>query len=139
MLGRLTCVAMLIALTGCSTTPVDPGSARAVPPERVLSPTLLSPDVNRTAQIVVSRDQGMRGSACSYIISFDNVKVLALRSSETATLHVAPGAHFLRLETTGGLCGRTVMSQNVFIAAGERQVYRAIQPGAGEAHLSRVE
>jgi len=139
MIGRLSWAAMVIVLAGCSTTPVDPGSARAVPPERVLNPTLLSPDSERTAQIVVSRDQGMRGSACSYIISLDNVKVMALRSSESATLHVTPGSHFLRLETTSGLCGSTVMSQNTFVAAGERQVYRAIQPSAGEAHLSRVE
>lgn len=139
MLGRLFCFCVAAGLLGCSTTPQDPGLARAVPAERVYSADLLVPSSERSAQIVVIRDQGIKGSACSYVISVDKVKVVALRTSESSAVHVAPGSHFLTLETTGGLCGSTNMSQNVVIASGERQVYRAIQPSAGEAHLSRIE
>jgi len=130
---------MIAAVAGCSTTPLEPSSARAVPEERIYKADLLSPSTDRTAKIVVNRDQGIKGSACSYVISLDKMKVVAIRTSESFTMHVTPGSHFLTLETTGGLCGSTTGSQNILIAAGEKQVYRAIQPSAGEAHLARVE
>lgn len=139
MSARLASSLLVVALVGCTTTPVQPGKELSVPAERVFVPNLLTPEVDRTARIVVTRDKGVRGSACAYLLFLDNTKVLAIRSSESATLHVTPGAHFLRLETTGGLCGSSATSQNVVIEAGQRQVYRAIQPAAGEAHLSRSE
>jgi len=139
MLLRMGCAALLAALAGCTTTAVQGGREQSIPPDRVFDASLLTASAERSARIVVTRDKGLRGSACSYLIFFDNVKLFALRPSETATLHVTPGAHFLRLETTGGLCGLSATSQNVVIAADERQVYRAIQPGVGEAYLSRSE
>ncbi len=139
MLGRLFCFCVAAAIAGCSSTPQEQGRARVVPDERVYSADLLTPSAERTAQIVVIRDQGFKGSACSYIISLDKAKVVALRSSESSIMHVSPGPHFLTLETTGGFCGSSIMSQNVYIATGEKQVYRAIQPGVGEAHLTRIE
>lgn len=139
MKNRVTCCVLLAMLTGCTTSAVEAGRERAIPPERVFVPDALKPSAERPAQIVVTRDQGVKGSACAYLIYLDNTKVMSIRSSESATLHVTPGAHFLRLETTGGLCGSSATSQNIVIGSGERQAYRAIQPASGEAHLSRAE
>jgi hypothetical protein len=139
MKKRVACLALLGTLIGCTTTAVEPGREHPIPAERVFLPNLLAPSAERSAQIVVTRDQGVKGSACAYLLFLDNAKVVSIRSSESATLHVTPGGHFLRLETTGGFCGSSATSQNVVIGAGERQAYRAIQPASGEAHLSRSE
>ncbi|UXB37701.1 DUF2846 domain-containing protein [Stenotrophomonas maltophilia] len=124
-------------LAGCSTVPVPEGAARAVPAERVYKADYLSASADRSAQIYVTRDKGYSGSGCSHDISLNNEKILSIRQSEAATLHVAPGSYFLKLETGGGLCPNISTSQNLTVAAGDRQVYRILLPSDGNLRLTR--
>lgn len=130
-------IALAAAIAGCSTAPVAPGKALAVPAERVYSAAYLEASSERTATIVIARDKGFSGSGCSHDIFLNNEKILAIRQAETATLHVAPGAYFLKLETGGGLCPNISTSQNLTLAAGERQDYRVLIPSDGSLRLTR--
>lgn len=135
-------LAALIAaalLAGCSTVPVSDGQGRAVPADRIYAPEYLQPTQDRTATIYVARDKGFFGSGCSHDILLNNQKVLALRQGETATLHVPPGAYFLKLETGGGLCSNISTSQNLTLGQGERQAYRVLLPSDGNLRLTREE
>lgn len=130
-------IALFAALAGCSTAPVAPGNALAVPAERVYNPTYIQPSQDRTASILIARDKGFSGSGCSHDIFLNNEKVLAIRQAEMVTLYVAPGAYFLKLETGGGLCPNISTSQNLTLAAGERQDYRVLLPSDGSLRLTR--
>lgn len=122
---------------GCSTVPVGEGQAKAVPADRIYAPQFLKASPEQSATVVIARDKGLSGSGCSHAISVNNQKVLALRQAETATLHLPPGAYFIKLETGGGLCPNISTSQNLTLAAGERQVYRVLLPSDGSLRLTR--
>ncbi|MBA0293900.1 hypothetical protein D7Y47_07015 [Stenotrophomonas maltophilia] len=92
---------------------------------------------DRTASIYIARDKGYFGSGCSHDILLNNHKVLALRQGEAATLHVIPGAYFLKLETGGGLCPNVSTSQNLSLENGESQSYRVLLPSDGSLRLTR--
>lgn len=139
MTAKMILAATLAAalLTGCSTAPVAPNQARSVPAARVYLPAYLEATKERSATIYIARDKGLYGSGCSHDIYINSDKVLALRQSESAQLHVTPGAHFLKLDTGGGLCGNISTSQNVTLGAGERQEYRILLPADGSLRLTR--
>jgi hypothetical protein len=126
-----------VLLSACSTAPVAPGQARAVPSERIYVPAYLQASPERSATISIARDKGFSGSGCSHDIYLNQEKVLAVRQAETVQLHVAPGAYFLKLETGGGLCPNISTSQNVVLSAGEHQVYRILLPSDGSLRLTR--
>lgn len=139
MKNAVLAVSIIVAasLAGCSTAPVAPGKALSVPADRIYSPSYLQPAADRTASIVIARDKGFSGSGCSHDIFLNNEKILAIRQAETVTLHVAPGAYFLKLETGGGLCPNISTSQNLTLAADERQDYRVLLPSDGSLRLTR--
>ncbi|GAB2314453.1 hypothetical protein [Stenotrophomonas geniculata] len=130
---------LAVALAGCSTVPVTDTTAKAVPAERIYEQSYLLPSPDRTATIFVARDKGMLGSGCSHDISLNNVKIMSLRQSEAATLHVVPGSYFLKLSTGGGLCANISTSQNLTLSAGERQSYRVTTPSDFNLRLTREE
>lgn len=125
------------ALTGCSTAPVSPGQARSVPADRVYLPVYLQASPDRSATVYIARDKGFSGSGCSHDIFVDKEKVLSIRQAESAELHMPPGAHFIKLETGGGLCPNVSTSQNVTLEAGDRQEYRILLPSDGSLRLTR--
>lgn len=135
--SALLVMAVAVLLAGCSTVPVTEGEAKAVPADRVYAADYLQESGDRSATIYIARDKGFSGSGCSHDISLNNEKVLALRQGEAATLHVAPGAYFLKLETGGGLCPNVSTSQNLTLSQGEKQRYRVLLPSDGSLRLTR--
>lgn len=135
--AALVVASSMIMLTACSTVPVTEGQAKPIPAERVYATQYFQNSAERSASIYISRDKGYSGSGCSHDIYLNNEKVMAIRQAEAATLHVAPGAYFLKLETGGGLCPNISTSQNMTLSAGERQVYRVLIPSDGNLRLTR--
>ena len=132
--------ALVGTLSACSTAPVTPQSAIAVPSARIYQPSYVGGAVAPSdATVVFLRDSGFFGSGCSHDIYVDNVKVFAIRAGEQQTIHVPAGTHFYRLETGGGICPNIAASQESAIAAGARQVYRILLPSDGSLRLTRVE
>lgn len=134
---RLFSFGCVVLMAGCSTVPVADGQGKVVPADRVYAPEYLQTAPDRTASIYIARDKGYFGSGCSHDILLNNHKVLALRQGEAATLHVQPGAYFLKLETGGGLCANISTSQNLTLGQGERQAYRVLLPSDGNLRLTR--
>lgn len=129
--------ALSLAVSACSTVPAAQGEAKRVPAERVYAASYLAPSADRSATILVARDKGFLGSGCSHDIVLNNEKVVSLRQGEAATIHVAPGDYFLKLETGGGLCGGFSMFNNITIKTGETQAYRVLVPADGRPTLTR--
>lgn len=122
---------------GCSSTPVTPGTAKAVSASRVYDASYFNRSAERSATIKVTRDKGFAGGGCSFDILIDDQKVVALKPSESASMHVVPGSYFLKLEAGGGLCQNLSTFQNVTIAAGDELVYRILWPAGGRPTMER--
>jgi hypothetical protein len=93
----------LLLVLGCSTTPISARYAEDVPTSRVLSSAPLQARPG-TGRLVVTRDAGFMGGACSYVVYLDATPVVALRGGERVLLYVDPGTHMLSTHANG-LCG----------------------------------
>lgn len=98
------CVAFAaVWLAACSTSPVRPDAAKAVPPERLY--ITAAPAANDGLVIVV-RDTGVLGSGCGVNVFLDDEKAAFLAAGEKATFPAAAGKHMLSMAPSGkGLCG----------------------------------
>jgi hypothetical protein len=133
-------ILLLLALGGCSTTPVTQQSALPIAMDRVYQPSYMgAASASSDATVVFLRDAGFSGGGCSHDMFIDNVKVFAIRHGEQITIHVPAGQHFFRLETGGGLCPNIAASQETTLAPGARQTYRILLPSDGSLRLTRVE
>lgn len=85
---------VVLAISGCATTPMAPSSAVHVANDRLI--TFQAPITGPSGTLVVTRDKGFLGSGCYYGFFINNVLAARLDSSETATFHVAAGELVLR-------------------------------------------
>lgn len=102
LLGLFVCV---VAVSGCSTTPVPADRALPVSPDRVLAFQEKIP--RATATIIVTRDEGILGSGCYLALFIDKQLSGRFASGEKATFFLEPGERLLRVgqDAQGsGLC-----------------------------------
>ncbi|MBV4544667.1 hypothetical protein [Pseudomonas triticicola] len=122
-------VAVIALIAGCSSTPVDPGSAKRVTADRVYAYQTATPG---DATLVVSRDKGFWASGgCFATLLIDGKRAARLDTGEVAKFHVKPGRHIVGVggdEDGGGLCamqiGQPVKETATEVVAGEVQKYR---------------
>lgn len=128
---------LVLLATGCSSTAVAPGTAKAVSAGRLYDASYLDSSPDRSAAINVTRDKGFAGGGCSFDILIDNQKVVALKPGESVSMHVVPGTYFLKLEAGGGLCQNVSTFQNLTVAAGDVLAYRIAWPAGGRPTMER--
>lgn len=107
---------VLIALTvaGC-TTPIDPAAA----------PVVASTPGSGPAQITVTRDSGIYGSACSFHIAVDGVEVGVLDPGRKLIYRTSAGSHEVRASGSQ-FCGGAIQYYTATTAA---QMNTAISVG----------
>lgn len=76
-----------------------------------------------TGRLIVTRDAGMVGSACAYVLYLDAVPVVALRSGERVELYVDPGTHLLSTHARG-LCGGGTAEVEATVEGDQTKRYR---------------
>src|SRR6266699_2064257 len=89
---RFVTVALMLSLSACATTPVTIDQASVVPTSRVLATQLLTQTSN-SGSLIVKRDSGFMGSACTIRVFLDAVPVADLAPSEKVELFVGLGEH----------------------------------------------
>jgi hypothetical protein len=98
------CVAIVAASSvACATAPVPSSEAKPVPEERVRVPDFLNPEPGR-ALLVVTRDKGLRASACTMGVHVDGTLVVDLRPGEQARLYVDEGDHLIGASSSTSVC-----------------------------------
>jgi hypothetical protein len=117
---------LLLPLSACATTPVTVNQAAAVPDSRILAPQLLA-QASNTGSLVVKRDSGFMGSACTIRVFVDAVPVADLKPSEKVELFIALGEHSV-VATSNGICGGGI-SETVVVVMPERQKILRIASG----------
>ncbi|EDW8118116.1 hypothetical protein A9G83_000670 [Salmonella enterica subsp. enterica serovar Sundsvall] len=107
---KIILVLALAALTACSTTPVDPATAREVPADKAFE------QQPSTVPVTVVRDSGMVAGACSITTFINGKKVAELETKEKVKAFVKPGAIIVGAGFMGkGLCSGAPRKEREFV------------------------
>ena len=124
---------LLLSLTACATTPVTVNQAVAVPNSRILASQWLTQAPN-TGSLIVKRDGGFMGSACTIRVFVDAVPVADLGPSEKVELFVALGEHSV-VATSNGICGGGTSEAAVVIMPERQRILRIASGQSGDIYL----
>jgi hypothetical protein len=131
---NLALITLFLSVTACATTPLTLNQTVAVPESRVLARQLLSQTSN-SGSLVVKRDSGFMGSACTIRVFVDAVPVADLKPAERVELFVALGEHSVVVTATGGICGGGTSEAAVVIMPERQRILRIASGQSGDILL----
>jgi hypothetical protein len=134
---RFLTVILVLSLTGCATSPVSVHQAALVPSSRMLAPQLVSQvqaQAQPTGSLIVKRDSGLMGSACTIRVFVDAVPVADLAPSEKVELFIPTGEHIVGV-TSNGICGGGVAEAAVVIFPERQKILRIASGQSGDIYL----
>ena len=130
---RFFAIFLMLSLTACATTPVTIHQASAIPGSRILAPQLVSQTSN-TGSLIVKRDSGFMGSACTIRVFVDAVPVADLGPAEKVELFVPFGEHSV-VVTPNGICGGGTSETGVVIMPERQRILRIASGQSGDIFL----
>jgi hypothetical protein len=130
---RFSTVLLALSLMACATQPVSVYQAPAVPSSRVLAPQWLS-QAQYTGSLIIKRDSGFMGSACTIRVFVDAVPVADLAPSEKVEVFLAFGEHVVGV-TSNGICGGGVSEAAVVIGPERQKILRIASGQSGDIYL----
>ncbi|HZD42010.1 MAG TPA: hypothetical protein VE131_14910 [Terriglobales bacterium] len=130
---RLSAIFLTLVLMACATQPVSVRQAAAVPSSRVLAPQWLSP-AQHTGSVVIKRDAGFMGSACTVRVFVDTVPVADLAPSEKVELFLPAGEHIVGA-SSNGICGGGTSEEAVVVRPESQKILRIASGQSGDIHL----
>jgi hypothetical protein len=130
---RFLAVLSVLSLTACATQPVTIHQASAVPSSRILATQWLS-QAPYTGSLIIKRDRGFMGSACTIRVFIDAVPVADLAPSEKVELFVALGEHVVGA-TSNGICGGGASEAAVVISPERQKILRIASGQSGDIYL----
>jgi|SRR5438132_4912114 len=131
---RLFVIFVALSLTACATRPVSIYQASAVPSSRILAPQWLSP-APYTGSLIIKRDSGFMGSACTVRVFIDAVPVADLAPSEKVELFIALGEHVVGATSASSFCGGGASEAAVVIKPERENILRIASGQSGDIHL----
>jgi hypothetical protein len=131
---RIFTVFLMSSLTACATQPISIYQASAVPSSRILAPQLLS-QAQYTGSLIIKRDTGFMGSACTIRVFVNSVPVADLAPSEKVEIFVPLGEHIVSAAPTGTLCGGGTSEAAVIIRPENQKILRIASGQSGDIHL----
>ncbi len=123
----------LLSVAACATTPLTVNQATYVPSSRVLAPQLVAQRSN-TGSLVVKRDSGFMGSACTIRVFVDATPVADLAPAEKIELYVELGEHSV-VVTPNGICGGGTSEAAVVIMPERQRILRIASGQSGDIYL----
>jgi hypothetical protein len=131
---RFFAVFLALSLMACATRPVTIYQASAVPSSRILAPQWLS-QAPYTGSLIIKRDGGFMGSACTIRVFVDAVPVADLAPSEKVELFVALGEHVVGATSNGIFCGGGASEAAVVISPERQKILRIASGQSGDIYL----
>jgi len=131
---RFFAIFVVLSLTACATQPISIYQASAVPSSRILAPQLLS-QAQYTGSLIIKRDTGFMGSACTIRVFVDTVPVADLGPSEKVELFVPLGEHVVSATPIDFLCGGGTSEAAVIIRPESQNILRIASGQSGDIHL----
>lgn len=124
---------LIFLIASCATTPITVDQAATVSGSRVLAPQLVNQRAN-TGSLVVKRDSGFMGSACTVRVFVDAVPVADLAPSEKVEVFVGFGEHSV-VVTSNGICGGGTSETAVTILPERQRILRIASGQSGDLIL----
>ena len=124
---------LMLSLAACATTPVTINQASVVPASRVLAQQLLA-RTSISGSLIIKRDSGFMGSACTIRVFVDAVPVADLAAGEMIELFVAIGEHNV-VATSNGICGGGTREGAVVIMPERQRILRIASGQSGDIFL----
>jgi hypothetical protein len=121
-------------LSACATQPITIDQASPVPSSRILAPQWLAQS-QYTGSLIIKRDSGFMGSACTVRVFIDAVPVADLAPSEKVELFVALGEHVVGATPNGMFCGGGASEAAVVISPERQKILRIASGQSGDIHL----
>lgn len=109
-----------IFLNGCATSPVSDIDSRNTTSS--INEKFLKKEKN-SSQLIIKRDSGFMGSACSYKVLINNEYVVSLNGGEKVTLFLTSG-NYIITTTANGICGGGVASVETVLSPNKNKSYR---------------
>jgi len=125
---------LMLSFTACATQPVSIYQASAVPSSRILAPQLLS-QAQYTGSLIIKRDTGFMGSACTIRVFVNSVPVADLAPSEKVEIFVPLGEHIVSAAPIGTLCGGGTSEAAVVIRPESQKILRVASGQSGDIHV----
>jgi len=125
---------LMLSFTACATQPISIYQASAVPSSRILAPQLLS-QAQYTGSLIIKRDTGFMGSACTIRVFVNAVPVADLAPSEKVEIFVPLGEHIISAAPTGTLCGGGTSEAAVVIRPESQKILRIASGQSGDIHV----
>lgn len=117
-------------LFGCATSPVASGEASMGHP---IANEWQSPGPN-TGKLVVTRDSGFMGAACSQRVYVDGTPIGDLRTGQKVTVYLPAGEHVAGVKPAG-MCGGGSASAQMVMAVGATKVFRVASGQSGDVKI----
>lgn len=124
---------LALGLVACATTPTAIHQATDVPHGRILATQWLS-QAAYTGSLVIKRDSGLMGSACTIRVFVDGVPVADLAPAEKVEIFVSLGEHIVGV-TSNGICGGGTAEAAVIIALERQKILRIASGQSGDIYL----
>jgi hypothetical protein len=131
---RFFAILLALFLTACATQPVSIYQASSVPTSRILAPQLLS-QAQYTGSLIIKRDTGFMGSACTIRVFVNTVPVADLAPAEKIELFVPFGEYVVGATPTGNFCGGGTSEAAVVIRPESQKILRIASGQSGDIHL----
>jgi len=125
---------LLVSLCGCATRPISNAEAKPVPLSRVFDVSHSTPGAS-TTKVIVKRDAGILGSACSTRIFLNAAPVAELDSGEKIELHLLAGEYILSA-WPNGMCGGGMSESKLTLIQGKEQNFRVGYGSNGDFYLN---
>jgi hypothetical protein len=131
---RVLAIFLALSLTACATQPVSINQASPVPSSRILARQLLS-QAQYTGSLIIKRDTGFMGSACTIRVFVDAMPVADLAPSEKVELFVPFGEYVVSATPTDSFCGGGSSEAAVVIRPESQKILRIASGQSGDIHL----
>ncbi len=122
-------ILVLLALTGCATTPVPTASARFVSVDRVLSEKLLERKDGQ-GQVIIKRDEGMT-PICNTRVFANGIPVADLAPGEKVVFYLPEGEQLVGA-VANGLCAGGLVETRASVSRLRPAVFRVSYGSDGE-------
>jgi len=130
---HLLAILLMLSLTACATTPVTINQASVVPASRVLAHQWLA-RASSSGSLIIKRDSGFMGSACTVRVFIDAVPVADLAPGEMIELFVALGEHNV-VASSNGICGGGTPETVVVVMPERQRILRIASGQSGDIYL----
>lgn len=127
-------VLLALLVMACATQPVTIYQAYTVPSSRILAPQWLS-QAPYTGSLIIKRDSGFMGSACTIRVFVDAVPVADLAPAEKVELFVSLGEHVVGATSSNGICGGGASEAAVVIRPEGQKILRIASGQSGDIYL----